>query len=87
MVVFWSVAPVFSFRFGRVSLGERRRRSYIAIVALALVGIAIARPLSGGCVAGDVPGVGMIVGGANLLASGGWLSPEMARRRAEASAA
>ena len=54
VVIFWSVAPFFSFLFGWAFLGERPRRSYVAIFVLALVGIVIARPLSGGYVTGNL---------------------------------
>ena len=54
VVIFWSVAPFFSFLFAWTFLGERPRRSYIVIFALALVGIVIAKPLAGGHVAGNL---------------------------------
>jgi len=54
VVIFWSVAPFFSFLFAWAFLGERPRRSYIAIFVLALVGIVIAKPLAGGHVAGNL---------------------------------
>jgi drug/metabolite transporter (DMT)-like permease len=41
VVIFWSVAPFFSFLFAWALLGERPRRSYTAIFVLALVGIAM----------------------------------------------
>ncbi len=53
-VIFWSVAPFFSFLFAWAFLGERPRPSYAAIFALALVGIVIAKPLAGGHVAGNL---------------------------------
>jgi len=54
VVIFWSVAPFFSFLFAWVFLGERPRLSYAAIFALALVGIVIAKPLAGGHVVGNL---------------------------------
>ena len=54
VVIFWSVAPFFSFLFAWAFLGERPRRSYAAIFVLALVGIVIAKPLEGGHVAGNL---------------------------------
>ncbi|MFO8150584.1 MAG: EamA family transporter [Trueperaceae bacterium] len=54
VVIFWSVAPFFSFLFAWAFLGERPRRSYVAIFVLALVGIVIAKPLAGGHVAGNL---------------------------------
>jgi len=54
VVIFWSVAPFFSFLFAWAFLNERPRRSYVAIFALALVGIVIAKPLAGGHVAGNL---------------------------------
>ncbi|MFP4545466.1 MAG: DMT family transporter [Methanomassiliicoccales archaeon] len=54
VVIFWSVAPFFTFIFSAVFLGERARRSYILIFALALVGIFLARPLEGGYMLGNL---------------------------------
>ncbi len=58
VVIFWSVAPFFSFLFAWAFLGERPRRSYVAIFVLALVGIVIAKPLAGGHVAGNLVALG-----------------------------
>ncbi|MDZ7706928.1 MAG: EamA family transporter [Trueperaceae bacterium] len=54
VVIFWSVAPFFSFLFAWWFLNERPRRSYVVIFVLALVGIVIAKPLAGGHVAGNL---------------------------------
>ncbi len=54
VVIFWSVAPFFSFLFAWWFLNERPRRAYVLIFVLALVGIVIAKPLSGGHVAGNL---------------------------------
>lgn len=46
VVIFWSVAPFFTFIFSAIFLGERPKWSYVAIFAIALVGIVVAKPLS-----------------------------------------
>jgi len=48
VVVFWSVAPFFVFIFSTLFLGEPAKKTYIFIFGLALVGIVLAKPLSGG---------------------------------------
>ena len=52
-VIFWSIAPFFVFIFSAVFLGERVRRRYIAIFVVALLGIVVANPLSGGHTLGN----------------------------------
>lgn len=47
-VVFWSIAPFFVFILSAVFLGEKAQKRYIAIFVIALAGIAVANPLSGG---------------------------------------
>ena len=47
-VVFWSVAPFFVFIFSALFLGEPVKRTYVLIFGLALAGILLAKPLSGG---------------------------------------
>lgn len=47
-VVFWSIAPFFVFIFSSIFLGEKPKKIYILIFILAIMGIIIARPLSGG---------------------------------------
>jgi drug/metabolite transporter (DMT)-like permease len=54
VVIFWSVAPFFSFLFAWAFLGEKPTWTYAAIFAVALVGIVIAKPFSGGHVAGNL---------------------------------
>lgn len=54
VVIFWSVAPFFTFLFSWFFLGERARWNYLGIFALALVGLVIARPLAGGHMAGNL---------------------------------
>lgn len=53
-VIFWSVAPFFTFIFSALFLGERAGKSYILIFGLALVGIALAKPLEGGHMLGNL---------------------------------
>lgn len=52
-VIFWSIAPFFVFIFSAIFLGEKARKSYILIFAIALVGIALANPLGGGHMLGN----------------------------------
>ena len=54
VVIFWSVAPFFSFLFAWAFLGEKPTWTYAAIFAVALAGIVIAKPFSGGHVAGNL---------------------------------
>ena len=54
VVIFWSVAPFFSFLFAWAFLGEWPTWTHGAIFAVALVGIVIAKPFSGGHVAGNL---------------------------------
>ncbi|MFA9460293.1 DMT family transporter [Thiohalorhabdus methylotrophus] len=58
VVIFWSVAPFFTFIFSAVFLGEKARKSYILIFALALTGIVLAKPLEGGNMAGNLVALG-----------------------------
>ncbi|MCA1777565.1 MAG: DMT family transporter [Loktanella sp.] len=53
-VVFWSVAPFFVFIFSNLFLDEPAKKSYFLIFGLALVGIVLAKPLSGGDWFGNV---------------------------------
>lgn len=53
-VIFWSIAPFFTFIFSRLFLGEKARRSYILIFALALLGIVLAKPLESGYMLGNL---------------------------------
>ncbi len=47
-VIFWSVAPFFTFILSWLFLGEQAKKSYMVIFAIALVGIVIAKPLEDG---------------------------------------
>ena len=58
VVIFWSVAPFFTFIFSWLFLGERARRTYLWIFALALAGIVVAKPLEGGHMAGNLVALG-----------------------------
>ena len=53
-VIFWSIAPFFVFIFSALFLGEKARRSYVLIFAIALIGIALANPLGGGHMLGNL---------------------------------
>ena len=57
-VIFWSVAPFFTFIFSALFIGEPARRSYIAIFAVAIAGVIIAKPLEGGHMAGNLVALG-----------------------------
>ncbi len=54
VVIFWSIAPFFTFLFSWLFLGETARRSYIFIFALAITGIVLAKPLQGGHMLGNL---------------------------------
>ncbi|MDA3949012.1 MAG: EamA family transporter [Spirochaeta sp.] len=54
VVIFWSVAPFFTFIFSAIFLGEKPKLSYVAIFGIALVGIVVAKPLSGGNMTGNL---------------------------------
>lgn len=58
VVIFWSVAPFFTFIFSWLFLDERARWSYLGIFALALVGLVIAKPLAGGHMVGNLVALG-----------------------------
>lgn len=53
-VIFWSVAPFFTFILSWLFLGEKAKKSYIFIFALALTGIVIAKPLQEGYMLGNM---------------------------------
>lgn len=57
-VIFWSVAPFFTFIFSALFLGERARKSYVIIFVLALTGIILAKPLEGGNMLGNFVALG-----------------------------
>lgn len=58
VVIFWSVAPFFTFMFSALFLGEKARKSYIFIFIIALAGIFIAKPLQGGHMVGNLVALG-----------------------------
>lgn len=57
-VIFWSIAPFFTFIFSAVFLGEPARRSYIAIFAVAITGVVFAKPLESGHMVGNLIALG-----------------------------
>lgn len=57
-VIFWSIAPFFVFIFSALFLGEKARKSYILIFAVALIGIFFAKPLEGGHMLGNLVALG-----------------------------
>ncbi len=54
VVIFWSVAPFFTFIFSTIFLNERPRNIHVMIFLLAIVGIVLAKPLDGGHMAGNL---------------------------------
>ncbi|KAA8982016.1 DMT family transporter [Halospina sp. K52047b] len=54
VVIFWSIAPFFTFIFSWLFLGEKAKRNYILIFALAIIGIVLAKPLEGGHILGNL---------------------------------
>lgn len=54
VVIFWSIAPFFTFIFSAVFLDEPPRRSYLLLFAVALVGVVVAKPLQGSDMAGNL---------------------------------
>lgn len=54
VVIFWSIAPFFTFIFSWLFLGEKAHRSYILIFAVAITGIVLAKPLQGGHMLGNL---------------------------------
>ncbi len=58
-VIFWSVAPFFTFILSWLFLGEKAKKSYIFIFAIALTGIIIAKPLQDGYLLGNMVALGV----------------------------
>ncbi|MGM0564129.1 MAG: DMT family transporter [Pseudomonadota bacterium] len=58
-VIFWSVAPFFTFIFSWLFLGEKAKKSYFFIFAIALTGIVIAKPLQEGYMLGNMVALGV----------------------------
>ena len=54
VVIFWSIAPFFTFIFSTLFLGEKPERRHIWIFLLAIIGIIVTKPLSGGHAAGNL---------------------------------
>jgi|GEM_PF-368447 drug/metabolite transporter (DMT)-like permease len=52
-VIFWSIAPFFVFIFSALFLGEKAKKSYMLIFAIAMSGIVLANPLGGGHMLGN----------------------------------
>lgn len=58
-VIFWSVAPFFTFIFSWLFLNEPVKKIYVAIFAIAMTGIAVAKPLEGGHMVGNLVALGV----------------------------
>lgn len=58
-VIFWSIAPFFTFIFSWLFLNEPAKKIYVAIFAIAMVGIVLAKPLEGGYMAGNLVALGV----------------------------
>lgn len=58
VVIFWSVAPFFTFIFSWLFLAEKARWTYVWIFALAITGIVLAKPLEGGHMMGNLVALG-----------------------------
>lgn len=58
-VIFWSVAPFFTFILSWLVLGEKAKKSYMLIFAIALTGIVIAKPLQEGYMLGNMVALGV----------------------------
>lgn len=58
VVIFWSIAPFFTFLFSWLFLNERARRNYLWIFAVAIAGIILAKPLAGGYMMGNLIALG-----------------------------
>lgn len=53
-VIFWSVAPFFTFIFSAVFLGEKATTWHYLTFGIAIAGIVLAKPLAGGHMAGNL---------------------------------
>jgi len=53
-VIFWSVAPFFTFIFSAIFLGEKAGFGHVAVFGIAIVGIVVAKPLAGGYMMGNL---------------------------------
>ena len=53
-VIFWSVAPFFTFMFSAVFLGERAGLEHVFVFGIAIIGIVLAKPLAGGYMLGNL---------------------------------
>ena len=54
VVIFWSIAPFFTFIFSWLFLGEKAKKTYILIFGVAITGIVLAKPLEGGHMLGNL---------------------------------
>jgi len=53
-VIFWSVAPFFTFIFSAIFLGEKAGFGHVVVFGIAIVGIVVAKPLAGGYMMGNL---------------------------------
>lgn len=53
-VIFWSIAPFFTFIFSALFIGEKARLHHVLIFVVALAGILLAKPLEGGYMLGNL---------------------------------
>lgn len=54
VVIFWSIAPFFVFIFSSIFLKEKVKKQHIFIFLIAILGIVIAKPFSGGNATGNL---------------------------------
>jgi drug/metabolite transporter (DMT)-like permease len=54
VVIFWSVAPFFTFLFSTIFLKEKPGKVHVLIFLLAIIGIFVAKPLEGGHTLGNI---------------------------------
>lgn len=54
VVILWSVAPFFVFIFSSIFLKEKPKKKHVIIFLIALAGIVIAKPFSGGYALGNI---------------------------------
>lgn len=57
-VIFWSIAPFFTFIFSAIFLDEPARKRHVVIFAVALLGVVLAKPLQGGNMVGNLVALG-----------------------------
>lgn len=54
VVIFWSVAPFFTFIFSSIFLKEKPQMVHVLIFLVAIAGVVVAKPLSGGYALGNI---------------------------------